>query len=117
MGEFLSTGAVQKALKNSPSIAVNGYRLTKNLARSLSNVGIQITEQNDVEHDTLACFTKQGKLVVVFGQVKTLFRYCFCQTSLPGQNLKTLHSLQNTPHSSHLIFCHLLVLFELEFAM
>ena len=102
MGEFISTGAVQKALKNSPSIAVNGYRLTKNLARSLSNVGIQITEQNDVEHDTLACFTKQGKLVVVFGQVKTLFRYCFCQTSLPGRNLKPFTLYKTLPQ--HLTF-------------
>ena len=61
MGEFLSCGGVQKALKDIPSITVQGYRLTKNLAESLSNVHININSTNDVEHDIVRGVFKSKK--------------------------------------------------------
>merc|ERR1711892_198026 len=72
MEEFLSFGAIQRALKEHPSLSVNGYRLSKNL--DLSSVGIIINGTDDREHDSASFFLKEDKLLVVFGQVKTLFR-------------------------------------------
>ena len=76
MGENVCYAAVRKAIEDLPALILNGYRLSKYLSKSLIKLGINITEeQNDAENDLAAAFAQNKKLVVNFGQVKTLFRY------------------------------------------
>ena len=74
MGENLCYGAVRKAVATVPAMTLCGYRLSKHLAPSLSEVGIDINTSNDAEHDVAALICCHKKLVVLFGQVKTLLR-------------------------------------------
>ena len=57
-------------MKDIPSIIVQGYRLTKNLATSQVRVILNITTNNEVEHDIDRCYADGDKIVVIFGQVK-----------------------------------------------